>query len=356
MILAPFLQNHDTIGAILMAIDQTIDSLGGVSVEELYGMNSAEFQALLGSVMTGLDESAKAEKYQEIKTDMEDVGEIVNAQRYALRDLSSAAKREGDLGKAAEADRLLEELDGISEFIDEFSSSWGEVDKTQGELNQVMTSTGFQINYSSLNAVSGSVITVDATGLASAGGIFGDDTATAAADRPYAILNLNPGDVISGEPVLNTSTSPCTLSIPISNEDGSVTRMIVIEASSADAMPAIKLNGSIGGLTEDEISSWPSNVRELFYESVTAEHNFQYGVTGREEGSLLSGGKFSPGKISKNGNLADQLKSGGLVNRNTSSTTSKTKGKKVAQVGVKAGSNLQIGNVLSQMRNKDENA
>lgn len=290
-----------------MAIDQTLDSLGGIKFEELYDMEQSEFEAVISATLGSIaDPAAKAEKFKDVKTEVQDVGELIDAQRYQLQDIIEAARKDGDMATAERAGALLKDLDGMSKFIDDFSSSWGEVDKSVQEHTQTMSATAFQFTYSSMNVVPNDVYNIDATSLGAVGGLFGDAGATAP-ERAYIVFNVNPGDVIA-EPVLDTSGSPITLTIPITSADGQTTRYVKISASSVESMPALKLSGGVGGLTEDAMKGWSSTVLSLFYESVTAEHSFNYYINGSDE-STATGGKGKGGLLNGNaGKLIDQVK------------------------------------------------
>lgn len=334
-----------------MAFDQNISALGGSSIEDLTNMSSDEFEALLNEQMQGLDDDAKAEKYQDIKEELEDTGEIIDAQIFQLQDIYDAAKKEGDTATMEKSLQLIEELEKMNEFIEDFSSNWGEVEQGISEHNQSMTATGFQFFYSSMDVKSGDVYNIDATSLGSPEGIFGDSTSSGETEKAYLVLNLNPGDTL-GEPVLDTSSSPVTLTIPVISEDGTATRYIKISAQSLDAMPEIKLAGGTGGLTEEALEQWPSSVLKLFYESTSAEHNFNYYVNGSDTGI---GGRLG------NGKLGGKLKQGPLQNLGNlgnlnilGSSDAATKVKKIDTSKIKITDTLSIGSIAGSRIKTDK--
>jgi hypothetical protein len=340
-----------------MASNPSISSLGGKTVEELYRMEPAEFTALLESVMAGKTDAEKSEIREQLKSEFGDAFEIVRAQQMQIDDIIKTNQKSGNPTAADQGQRLVGELDGMLEFIDDFSSHWGAAGLSAQTHNQTMTGQVLNFSYSSLDPQPFDEFNIDATQLAGASGIFGN-TETATGETPYVVLNMNPGDelnLVEYDQATGTRKFSIT-SAPTDEYPEGIMRYLTVTSTSPEAAPAIKLASGTAGLTQDMLETWPRPALKLFYPSLTDEmscdehiygsHQRAGGKAGKLVGSGALAGKL---KIAPDLNLGN-IKAGGQTGAKTADGGKKRKFKAGGPGTAKLGANLGT----ARARSKDK--
>lgn len=349
-----------------MATNPTISSLNGMTLEELNRMPQEDFSALLESVMAGKSETEKADLKKQISADFDDAFEMLYVQEKQLGDIIAAnMKKGGDPTKLEQGQRLLDDIKDMLEFVDDFSSTWGTTDLALQAHNQVMTGTAFQFTYSGLEPRQGEEFLIDATQVAGAGGIFGA-TETAQADKPYLVLNMNPGDslnLVDYDRATGTRKFSIT-SAPTTDHPEGIVRYVTITSTSPETAPAIKLASGTAGLTQDILETWPKAVLQNFYDSLLSEDSaadYIYGKSKDRGGKAGAkgglGGKLGAIKLTPGlnlGNIKAGLAAGSLAAGRQTEDADENSGKKRRRTGQADTSAIQESLKAARTRSKSK--